>query len=145
MESFDEAMTIIQWYRARWEIEIFFRVLKVGCNINALRLTTVERIENCIAVYLIVSWHKQNVTIVAWSMLELPCTKLFSEKDWKCIMIMREKKRHEGPPPSVYVVTRALAIIGGFIGRKGDGEPGVKTIWTGFQRLYDFIESMELL
>ncbi len=60
-------------------------------------------------------------------------------------MMMREKKRHEGPPPSVYAVTRALAIIGGFIGRKGDGEPRVKTIWTAFQRLYDFIESMELL
>lgn len=145
VESFDEAMTIIQWYRARREIEIFFRVLKGGCNINALRLTTVERIENCIAVYLIVSWHIQNVTMMARSMPELPCTKVFSEKEWKCIMMMREKKRHEGPPPSVYVATRALAMIGGFMGRKGDGEPGVKTIWTGFQRLYDFIESMELL
>lgn len=33
---------------------------------------------------------------------------------------------------------RLIAQLGGFLGRKGDGEPGVKTIWLGLQRVMDF-------
>ena len=29
-------------------------------------------------------------------------------------------------------------MLGGFLARKGDGEPGVKTIWQGLQRVMDF-------
>jgi hypothetical protein len=31
-----------------------------------------------------------------------------------------------------------VAMIGGFLARKGDGEPGVKTMWLGLQRVVDF-------
>ncbi|WP_305728649.1 IS4 family transposase, partial [Burkholderia ubonensis] len=31
-----------------------------------------------------------------------------------------------------------VARLGGFLARKGDGEPGVKTIWLGMQRVVDF-------
>ncbi len=30
-----------------------------------------------------------------------------------------------------------MATLGGFLARKGDGEPGVKTIWLGLQRTRD--------
>jgi hypothetical protein len=33
---------------------------------------------------------------------------------------------------------RLVARLGGFLARKGDGEPGVKTIWLGMQRIIDF-------
>jgi hypothetical protein len=33
---------------------------------------------------------------------------------------------------------RLIARLGGFLGRKGDGEPGLKTIWLGMQRIMDF-------
>jgi hypothetical protein len=29
-------------------------------------------------------------------------------------------------------------MLGGFLARKGDGEPGVQTIWLGMQRVMDF-------
>lgn len=41
-------------------------------------------------------------------------------------------------PPSLNTVVRLIASFGGFLGRKGDGEPGVKTIWTGLQMVMDF-------
>ena len=31
-----------------------------------------------------------------------------------------------------------IARLGGFLGRKGDGEPGAKTLWLGLQRVMDF-------
>jgi len=30
-----------------------------------------------------------------------------------------------------------MASLGGFLGRKGDGEPGTKSLWIGIQRLDD--------
>ncbi len=41
-------------------------------------------------------------------------------------------------PPTLNEVLRLVAKLGGFLARKGDGEPGVKTIWLGLQRVMDF-------
>jgi hypothetical protein len=41
-------------------------------------------------------------------------------------------------PPKLNEVVRLVAMLGGFLARKGDGEPGVKTIWLGLQRVMDF-------
>ncbi|MGI2909824.1 IS4 family transposase, partial [Tolypothrix sp. VBCCA 56010] len=48
-------------------------------------------------------------------------------------------------PPSLRQAVRMIAILGGFLGRKGDGEPGVKTIWRGLQRLHDIAATWKLL
>jgi len=34
--------------------------------------------------------------------------------------------------------------LGGFLGRKGDGEPGVKVLWRGWTRLQDIVETWKL-
>jgi Transposase Tn5 dimerisation domain len=36
------------------------------------------------------------------------------------------------------VVAGGLPRLGGFLARKSDGEPGVKTIWLGMQRVINF-------
>ena len=36
--NLEQAARMIDWYRARWEIEMFFHVLKNGCRIEALQL-----------------------------------------------------------------------------------------------------------
>ena len=40
--------------------------------------------------------------------------------------------------PRLNEVVRLVAMLGGFLARRGDGEPGVKTIWLGLQRVMDF-------
>jgi hypothetical protein len=42
-------------------------------------------------------------------------------------------------------VLRLVARLGGFLGRKSDGEPGVKTIWLGMKEVYVAAETMEKL
>ena len=39
---------------------------------------------------------------------------------------------------------RSLARLGGFIGRKSDGEPGWQTIWGGYMRLQDMLLGADL-
>ena len=40
---------------------------------------------------------------------------------------------------------RLIAMLGSFIGRKGDGEPGVKTLWQGMHDLWRAVEAAEIL
>ena len=52
----------------------------------------------------------------------------------------------EPPPrktPTLREVIRRIAMLGGFLARKGDGEPGVKTLWQGFARLSSFVRGVE--
>jgi len=35
--------------------------------------------------------------------------------------------------------------LGGFLGRKGDGEPGTQTLWLGLQRLDDITAAISLM
>ena len=41
----EQVIELIEWYRARWEIEMFFHVLKNGCRVEALQLASLEKIE----------------------------------------------------------------------------------------------------
>ncbi|WP_198973084.1 IS4 family transposase, partial [Xylophilus sp. ASV27] len=38
VDTLEQAVQLIDWYRARWEIELFFLILKQGCRIEALQL-----------------------------------------------------------------------------------------------------------
>lgn len=56
VETFDQARIVIEWYRSRWEIEAYFRVLKGSCQIENNRFREDYRMMNCIAVCMIISW-----------------------------------------------------------------------------------------
>ena len=50
------ALDIVRYYQLRWQIEIYFKVLKSGCGIEELQLANIDRLKNCIAMYMIVAW-----------------------------------------------------------------------------------------
>jgi hypothetical protein len=52
------------------------------------------------------------------------------------------KLKMPATPPTLNEVVRLIAQIGGFLGRKGDGEPGVKTIWKGLDQVHASAETL---
>ena len=54
--SLEQAARMIDWYRARWEIEMFFHILKNGCRIEALQLGSIEKIQRALVLYMVVAW-----------------------------------------------------------------------------------------
>ncbi|WP_458191236.1 IS4 family transposase, partial [Haladaptatus sp. NG-WS-4] len=56
VEDFDDAVTIIEYYRARWRIEDWQKVLKTGCEIEERQLQTWERMEVLLSVYSVIAW-----------------------------------------------------------------------------------------
>jgi len=46
------------------------------------------------------------------------------------------------PRPTLREVVRMLGRLGGHLGRKGDGEPGVTVLWRGWSSLYETVETL---
>ena len=142
--TFAGACEMIDWYRARWEIELFFHVLKNGCQVETLQLGTRERLERALALYLVVAWRVARLMRLGRTCPELDAELLFERDEWQAAFILNKRK----PPataPTLNEVIRLVAKLGGFLARKGDGAPGVKTIWLGLQRVMDFAAGVKFL
>ena len=105
---------------------------------EALQLGHIDKIELALAVYMVVAWRLAHLVRMGRIHPELSACELFSEEEWKGAYILA-KKNPPSTPPSLREMIRQIAMLGGFLGRKGDGEPGVKTLWQGLQRVMDFV------
>ena len=141
--DFPCACTVVQWYRCRWEMELFFRVLKQGCQIEQLRVQTEQRLLNALAIYLIMAWRIHNITMAGRAYPEVSCEVVFEPQEWYTLYTMQHHCHPPPTPPPLREMVRSLAQLGGFLARQGDGESGIKAIWQGYQRLHEFIYAID--
>lgn len=137
VETFAQACSVIHYYTCRWEIEVFFRVLKSGCTVEDLQLETLERFTTCLAVYLIVAWRVLFVMHLGRECPEIPCDAVFTEEEWSAVYQI-VKRMPATSMPSLGEMVVMIAELGGYLNRKHDGPPGPQTIWIGLQRARDF-------
>jgi hypothetical protein len=64
VDTFEEACLVADFYACRWQIEIYFKVLKSGCLVEKLQLQTADRIKPCLAMYMIVAWRVLYATML---------------------------------------------------------------------------------
>ena len=139
--TLEAAAELIDWYRTRWEIELLFLTLKEGCRIEALQLSTVARIERALAVYLVIAWRIGLLMRLGRACPDWDAERLLTREEWQAAWIVA-RKRPPGKVPTLRKALHMIAALGGFLGRKGDGEPGVKSLWTGLQRVASCVEGM---
>jgi len=142
--TLEQAHELIEWYRARWEIEMFFHVLKTGCRVEALQLASLAKIERALALFMVVSWRIARLMRLGRTCPDLPASLMFAPDEIKAAYVLTNKPSPPAPP-SLNEVVRRVAMLGGFLARKGDGEPGVKTIWIGLQRVMDFAAGVRFM
>lgn len=75
---------------------------------------------------------------------DIRCDVLFSEKEWQTIYLMSKKTKPPKRPPTLKEISRMLAQLGGFLARKGDGDPGIKNIWRGYRALHNYVDALEI-
>jgi hypothetical protein len=136
--SWDEALVVVQIYEKRWLIERYHYVLKSGCGIEELQLETAERLERALAVCCIVAWRLLWLSTQARETPDVTCSAVFARHEWEALVcIVQGRLEPPAEPPTLREAVRMVAQLGGFLARKGDGEPGVKTLWRGLIRLND--------
>jgi len=146
VEGPDQAAQCVRWYSRRWLIERYHYVLKSGCGVEKLQLREAERLERALATFSVVAWFLLWLTYRAREDPGGPCDAVLAPHEWKSLYCTV----HGTPTPPARAPTlrdavRWIARLGGFMGRKHDGEPGVKTIWRGLRRLEDIAHTWSIL
>jgi hypothetical protein len=132
-----DALERLSWYAARWNIEVYHRTLKSGCRIEDRRLGDANSLEACLAIDLVVAWRIFYLTKLGRKTPEVPCSVFFEEAEWKALYcyVNKTPTPPEAPPP-LGDAMRCVAKLGGFLGRKNDGDPGTTTLWRGLDKLF---------
>lgn len=146
VHDFDQAAEKLGWYAKRWGIEVYHRTLKSGCKIEERQLGSADRIEACLAIDMVVAWRIFHLTKLGRETPDVPCTVFFEEAEWKALYcFVRQDPKPPDQPPTLREAVRMVASLGGFLGRKSDGEPGTKSLWLGIQRLDDIAATWKFM
>ncbi len=131
-----DAIQCMQWYTYRWLIERYHYVLKSGCKVEQLQLASADRLERAVATYSVVAWRLLWLTYLARQHPSIPANTVLDHHEWGALQAMVPRLAHASQQVTIHTAMRAIAQLGGFLARKHDGEPGVKTIWRGLRQLY---------
>ncbi|SFF06045.1 Transposase Tn5 dimerisation domain-containing protein [Paenibacillus algorifonticola] len=144
--NLDEAVEKVQGYIHRWKIERFHYILKSGCEVEKLQSRTAERLEKLILFYSIISVRILGMTYLARKHPDESCTTFLEEEEWRVLYcISNRTSLAPSIPPTIKEAVSYLAKLGGFLGRKGDGEPGAKVIWKGLNQLHTVLKHYKYL
>jgi hypothetical protein len=124
------------WYACRWMVEVFHDIEKNGCSEEERRFETAGRLEACLAILAVVAVRIFQLRTALESQADEPAFQVATPEE---IEVVRRVVRHRGGGMTVKEFVRGVASLGGFLGRKHDGNPGVKTLWRGYQRLQDLL------
>ena len=141
-----QAVEKVRWYAKRWQIEVLHKVLKSGCQIEQRQLETAARLRRVLMLDLIVAWRVMQLNQAARQRPDASAQEWLQTTEWTVLWCYFH--RGQKPPataPTIRQAVRWIGHLGGFIGRKSDGEPGPIVLWRGLQRLHDLTETLSIL
>jgi hypothetical protein len=139
VNSVRSAVEKLHWYAQRWKIELFHKVLKSGCRIEAARLRTAERLTKLIALFCILAWRVFWTTMIARTEPRAPTRAVLTEAE---VVLLDRAVRDRPPIPAAATLARYLmkiACLGGYLARARDPPPGIIVMWRGWSRLTDMM------
>jgi hypothetical protein len=128
----EAALEIAEWYACRWLIEEYHKCLKTGCRVESRQLHTVDRLEGVIGMLAVVAVRLLQLKQYVRCDPDSPAETYVSPEHVKMLAAYYAKPQSG---MTVYEFWRLVAQLGGFLGRKGDGEPGWQTLWQGWRKL----------
>jgi hypothetical protein len=140
VDTLQDAARYVGYYARRWLIERWHYTLKSGCQVEEKLLESLENIERMLATMSIVAWRVMWLVYESRENPDQPCTVILCEPEWQALHAVTHRRRPQplpSRPPTLKEAVRMIAMLGGFLGRKGDGEPGIQTVWKGLSRLSD--------
>jgi Transposase DNA-binding/Transposase DDE domain len=142
VNSAEDALQIVNYYKLRWLIEIFHFVLKQGAKVEELQLEIPQALQNAIVTYSMVALQVQNLRYFAKEYGELELERVtnidITPQDYKILATFLNKTyqtKHDvwKIKPTVGDFFKLIAQLGGFQMQKNKS-PGVKIIWRGWQQ-----------
>jgi hypothetical protein len=143
IDTVSEIQIVVDYYLARWAVEIFFRILKAGCRVEDIMLETTHRLKNCLAMYCIIGWRVQYLTYLNRTSPTLSCTAVFTSSEWKSVWKIVTKTEIPKTPPRLSDFMALLSQLGGYNNRPSERPFGPLPVWVGIRRMMDFAIAWE--
>lgn len=126
------ALRVIEWYSQRWLIEEYHKSLKSGCSVEKRQLQEAQRLEPMIGLLCMTAARLLALKLEARRTPDRPAMETVSPEH---VRMMARKRGLDPKTMTCRDFWRHTARMGGFMGRKGDGDPGWQTLWRGWQTL----------
>ncbi len=143
VDTFEQAWTVIEYYEARWLVEEYHKALKTGCRVEDRQLKTAGRLEAMLGLLSVAAVRLLQLKSLARTAPNVPAQRVVP-RVWLQILKAARKGLHRVHDLTVGQFYREVAKLGGFLGRKGDGEPGWITLWRGWDKLNNFVHGATL-
>ena len=130
IETLADCEKVIWYYKNRWQIEDFHKGLKTGCSIEERQLGTIQQHEKLLSIFSVFAWHG---LVLRFNAKQPKCEDV--ELNEVQIKILQNQYPRYINNFSSETALKLIAMLGGFIGRKSDGNPGWKSILTGLFKL----------
>jgi transposase-like protein/transposase Tn5 family protein len=137
--DFESAVEKVQWYARRWGIETWHKVLKSGCKVEKCLLETADRLTRYLTLFSIIGVRLMHVAYLARAQPDLPAAEVFSPAELEALHVRVHRTLPPAKGPSLREAVRMVGSLGGHLGRKCDGEPGMTVIWRGWISLYETV------
>ena len=133
-----DALERLDWYACRGGIEVWHQGLKSGCRLDARQLESAARRRRGLARYRVLAGRVLSAVLRSRAMPEAPCTALWAPEAWQALSgAIHITATRPATPPTLREAVPWIGRLGGFLARRGDGEPGGTVWWKGFQHLTD--------
>lgn len=142
VSDFAEAWEVVGFYEDRWLVEEWHKALKSGCRLQSRGLQSVDRLLPLTGVLSVVAVQLVQLKTLAREAPETPAREAIPG-EW--LQMLRATGRLKQSETSVRQFWRGVAKLGGFLGRKHDGEPGWQTLWSGWQDLHQLVLGARLM
>jgi hypothetical protein len=136
IDTAEQILKIVDYYRGRWMIEEYFKALKTGCSFEKRQLESLATLLNALAIFVPVAWRLLLLRGMARSHPTVPATIVLTEPQIAVLHAVTKK-----PLPHDLNVEQALlaiAALGGHI--KNNGQPGWQLLGRGFRKLLNLEE-----
>lgn len=137
VENLEQCLLVSRAYQLRWIVEEYHKAWKTGTGVEKAQLKTEPRLEALAAVLAVLAARLLS--------MKLSLGLMGSEEEELRIEGILEAK--VGRPEGGWTEReklRGIAKLGGFLGRKSDGEPGWQSIWRGMIILLDMLEGYRI-
>lgn len=145
IDSITEIRRVLTTYASRWQIELYFKTLKSGLNVEKLKYETLDRYQTAVSLLMIVAWRVEYLKGAARQDSEASCQKYFPPEEWQpTYLVYTDGGILPTKPPTIRQFMHIVAELGGWQRKKNQGPPGSMTIWRGIRRMEAYADAFRI-
>lgn len=142
IETTEQILQVVDWYRARWTIEEYFKALKTGCAIEERQLGDLHGLSNALALLAPIAWRLLLLRNIARDDPAAAASQVLDPDEIEVLRAAVIKRRRLPENPTVLDAMLSIASLGGHL--KRNGPPGWQTLASGYETLCLLVEGWRM-